>query len=101
MIRKHRDDAVEIVEYCTNDFIDPLNRFHFLLNAAQMAGFVRGLDMEVEEVEVLDRIARGKRVKEVATELDLCVTTVQTYLRRIYEKLQVHSQAEAVAKFLR
>src|SRR5438132_1633906 len=26
---------------------------------------------------------------------------VLTYLRRIYEKLQVHSQAEAVAKFLR
>ncbi|MGO9204400.1 MAG: response regulator transcription factor [Limisphaerales bacterium] len=53
------------------------------------------------EVEVLERIARGKRLKEVAAELDLGVTTVQTYLRRIYEKLQVHSQAEAVAKFLR
>jgi DNA-binding NarL/FixJ family response regulator len=53
------------------------------------------------EVEVLERIARGKRIKEVAAELQLGVTTVQTYLRRIYEKLQVHSQAEAVAKFLR
>lgn len=53
------------------------------------------------EVEVLERIARGKRIKEVAAELDVSVTTVQTYLRRIYEKLQVHSQAEAVAKFLR
>lgn len=53
------------------------------------------------EVEVLTRIAHGKRIKEVAADLDLGVTTVQTYLRRIYEKLQVHSQAEAVAKFLR
>jgi DNA-binding NarL/FixJ family response regulator len=53
------------------------------------------------EIAVLEGIARGKRVKEVAAELDLSVTTVQTYLRRIYEKLQVHSQAEAVAKFLR
>ncbi len=53
------------------------------------------------EAKVLERIARGKRIKEVAAELDLSVTTVQTYLRRIYEKLQVHSQAEAVAKFLR
>jgi DNA-binding NarL/FixJ family response regulator len=53
------------------------------------------------EIEVLERIARGKRIKEVAAELDLGVTTVQTYLRRIYEKLQVHSQAEAVARFLR
>jgi DNA-binding NarL/FixJ family response regulator len=53
------------------------------------------------EVEVLERIARGKRVKEVAADLDLSVTTVQTYLRRIYEKLQVHSQAGAVAVYLK
>lgn len=57
--------------------------------------------LTAREVEVLDRIARGRRIKEVAAELGLGVTTVQTYLRRIYEKLQVHSQAEAVAKFLR
>ena len=50
---------------------------------------------------MLEGIARGQRIKEVATALGLSVTTVQTYLRRIYEKLQVHSQAEAVAKFLR
>ena len=53
------------------------------------------------EVEVLERIARGQRVKEVAADLGLGASTVQTYLRRIYEKLQVHSQAEAVARFLR
>ncbi len=53
------------------------------------------------EVEVLERVARGKRIKEVAAELGVNETTIQTYLRRIYEKLQVHSQAEAVAKFLR
>ncbi len=53
------------------------------------------------EVQVLERIARGKRVKEVAADLGVSVTTVQTYLRRIYEKLQVNSQGGAVAKFLR
>jgi len=53
------------------------------------------------EVDVLTRIAQGKRIKEVAADLGLGVTTVQTYLRRIYEKLQVRSQAEAVANFLR
>src|SRR6266496_2870378 len=57
--------------------------------------------LSAREIEVLDGIARGKRLKEVAAELGVGVTTVQTYLRRIYEKLQVHSQAEAVAKFLR
>jgi len=53
------------------------------------------------ESEVLQHIALGKRIKEVAAELGVSDTTIQTYLRRIYEKLQVHSQAEAVAKFLR
>lgn len=53
------------------------------------------------ETEVLQQIASGKRIKEVAAELAVSDTTIQTYLRRIYEKLQVHSQAEAVARFLR
>ena len=53
------------------------------------------------EVEVLDKLAHGRRVKEIAVELGLSETTIQTYLRRVYEKLQVNSQAEAVAKFLR
>ena len=57
--------------------------------------------LTAREAQVLEAIAHGKRVKEVAVELGLGVTTIQTYLRRIYEKLQVHSQAEAVAKFLR
>ena len=53
------------------------------------------------EIEVLEMIALGKRIKEVAFEMGVSDTTIQTYLRRIYDKLQVHSQAEAVAKFLR
>ena len=53
------------------------------------------------EAEVLERISQGKRIKEVAAELSVGVTKVQTYLRRVYEKLQVNSQAEAVAKFMR
>ncbi len=57
--------------------------------------------LTARETQVLEAIAHGKRVKEVAVELNVSVTTIQTYLRRIYEKLQVHSQAEAVAKFVR
>lgn len=53
------------------------------------------------EIEVLQSIANGRRIKEVAVDLSISAATVQTYLRRIFEKLQVNSQAEAVAKFLR
>ena len=58
-------------------------------------------ELSKREIEVLERIALGKRIKEVAFEMGVSDTTIQTYLRRIYDKLQVHSQAEAVAKFLR
>jgi DNA-binding NarL/FixJ family response regulator len=68
---------------------------------SQPAGTADREALSVREAQVLDRISRGKRVKEIAAELGVSVTTVQTYLRRIYEKLQVNSQAEAVAKYFR
>jgi DNA-binding CsgD family transcriptional regulator len=33
--------------------------------------------------------------------LDISIDTIRTYIRRIYEKLQVQSRTEAVAKYLR
>lgn len=53
------------------------------------------------EGDVLRRIAEGSDVGEVATELDITVRTVQTHLRHIYEKLQVHSRSQAVARYYR
>jgi DNA-binding NarL/FixJ family response regulator len=52
------------------------------------------------EREVLDYLSRGYLYKEIAAELSLSYDTVHTYVRRIYEKLQVHSRTEAVAKHL-
>jgi DNA-binding NarL/FixJ family response regulator len=52
------------------------------------------------EREVLDYLARGFLYKEIAAELAISYDTVHTYVRRIYEKLQVHSRTEAVAKHL-
>ena len=41
------------------------------------------------------------RNKEIAEKLGISYETVHTYIRRIYEKLQVRTRTEAVAKFLR
>lgn len=49
------------------------------------------------EHEVLDLLARGYAFKEVADVLGISVTTVSTHIRRIYEKLHVHSRSQAVA----
>jgi DNA-binding NarL/FixJ family response regulator len=51
------------------------------------------------EQEVLGLLARGYAGKEIASALDISVTTVSTYVRRIYEKLHVHSRAQAVATY--
>ncbi len=50
------------------------------------------------EKEVLNTLALGFSYKMVAAELNISVETVRTYVKRIYEKLQVHSVSEAVAK---
>jgi DNA-binding NarL/FixJ family response regulator len=53
------------------------------------------------EQEVLDCLANGFLYKEIAEKLGISYETVHTYIRRIYEKLQVRTRTEAVAKFLR
>lgn len=48
------------------------------------------------EAEVLRLVARGYTVDEVASALGVSPHTVQTFVRRIYTKLQVNSRAGAV-----
>ncbi len=52
------------------------------------------------EEEVLDLLARGHLYKEISGELGISDHTVDTYLRRIYEKLHVHSRAQATALYV-
>ena len=58
-------------------------------------------DLSPREREVLDCLSHGFLYKEIAEKLGISYETVHTYIRRIYEKLQVRTRTEAVAKFLR
>jgi DNA-binding NarL/FixJ family response regulator len=58
-------------------------------------------DLSPREKEVLDFLSQGFLYKEIAEKLGISYETVHTYVRRIYEKLQVRTRTEAVAKFLR
>ena len=51
------------------------------------------------EREVLELLARGYLYKEIMDVLQLSRGTVNTHVRRIYEKLHVRSRSQAVAKF--
>jgi len=57
------------------------------------------MDLSPRESEVVHLLAQGYLYKEIAEKLKISVRTVDTYIRRIYEKLQVRSRGQAVAKF--
>ncbi|HEU5397242.1 MAG TPA: response regulator transcription factor [Verrucomicrobiae bacterium] len=51
------------------------------------------------EQEILELLARGYLYKEIAESLQIGLPTVNTHIRRIYEKLHVCSRSQAVARF--
>jgi DNA-binding NarL/FixJ family response regulator len=53
------------------------------------------------EMAVLRSLAKGFSYKMAASELGISIETVRTFVKRIYEKLHVHSVTEAVAKLHR
>lgn len=53
------------------------------------------------EIRILKLLMEGRSYRTVASELKVTPSTVSFHLQRIYEKLQVHSKTEAVAKALR
>lgn len=50
------------------------------------------------EKEILGLLAQGLAYKEIAAQLGISFFTVNNHIRRIYEKLQVNSRGQAVAK---
>lgn len=58
-------------------------------------------DITKAEKEILHMLVEGKPKKQIAHDLGVSFHTVDTHLRNIYTKLQVHSRSEAVAKALK
>ena len=53
------------------------------------------------EIRILKLLVEGHNYKTAATKLGVAPTTINFHLQNIYQKLQVHSKTEAVAKALR
>lgn len=58
-------------------------------------------ELSPHETRLLKLFIEGHNYKTAAAELGVTVHTVSFHLRSIYDKLQVHSKSEAVAKALR
>lgn len=58
-------------------------------------------ELSPREKEVLNALVEGLSYKMIAARLSISFETVRTHVKRIYEKLRVHNNTEAVAKALR
>jgi DNA-binding NarL/FixJ family response regulator len=54
-----------------------------------------------QETELLKLLVKGHYYKTAAQQMGISTSTVSFHLKNIYQKLQVHSKTEAVAKALR
>lgn len=57
--------------------------------------------LTVRELEVLQRLAAGDSVTQVARQLYMSESTVKTHIGKIYDKLDVHNRASAVMAAIR
>lgn len=57
-------------------------------------------DLTTREVEILSMLTKGMSYKMIADAGNITYHTVNSHLKKIYEKLHVHSATEAVAKAL-
>jgi DNA-binding NarL/FixJ family response regulator len=57
------------------------------------------IKLSKRETEILEFLTKGLANKEIADRLSISVETVRVHLRRVYEKLHVHSRTEAAMKF--
>jgi len=60
-----------------------------------------GHSLTPHELRILGMFVEGHNYRTAAAELGVSLNTVSFHVKRIYEKLQVHSKSEAVARALR
>ena len=58
-------------------------------------------NLSARELDILTGLTEGKSYRIIAAERFLSTETVRSHVKNIYEKLHVHSKAEAVAKAFR
>lgn len=58
-------------------------------------------DLSKRETEILQFLVNGFSYKMIAAKLDISIDTVRFHIKKIYDKLHVHSATEAVSKALK
>lgn len=58
-------------------------------------------DLSKRETEILQLLVKGYSYKMIASELKVSIDTVRFHIKKIYDKLHVHSATEAVSRALK
>ena len=71
-----------------------------VINQMQKAAAAPSNDYQLtnREKEILQSLSKGNSFKLIASDLSISIDTVRTHIKRIYDKLHVRSQIEAVSK---
>ncbi|HEY6503349.1 MAG TPA: response regulator transcription factor [Chitinophagaceae bacterium] len=69
-----------------------------IIASMQRSPAAEDYDFTKREKEILSLLCKGNSYKMIASELGIAFETVRSYIKKIYEKLQVHSATEAVSK---
>jgi DNA-binding NarL/FixJ family response regulator len=73
---------------------------HMVIASMQKPASANPYKLTPREKEILSSLAKGNSYKMIAIEFEVTMDTVRAHIKKIYVKLQVHSQTEAVAKAL-
>jgi LuxR family maltose regulon positive regulatory protein len=81
----------------SDDYLNAL-RDAFPRSVRQLAAELSpsGTALTEGELNTLRLLASDRSIEEIAAELSVAVSTVRTYTKRIYSKLDAHSRAEAI-----
>ncbi len=66
--------------------------------AIDVQALLDGTPLTPRERDVVGRLVSGASTREIAEATDLTVSTVNTYMKRIFAKLGVHSRVELLAR---
>lgn len=73
---------------------------HMVIASMQKPVAVNPYNLTAREQETLTSLAKGNSYKMMAAEFSVTVDTIRAHIKKVYEKLHVHSQTEAVSKAL-
>ncbi|UOH74272.1 LuxR C-terminal-related transcriptional regulator [Acinetobacter schindleri] len=56
--------------------------------------------MTCREIALCEYLINGYKPEEIAEQMQLSIQTIRTYMKKIYEKLEVNSQIELIHKLM-